>query len=271
MSRPRLHKEIVMPQLLTKPLSWFHPDPGQPRKSFDEAADRALGQSMKEYGQLQPVGAKPDGTLLWGGRRFRAAELVGIKELSVIITDKPLSDSEIRIIQQIENLHRTDLSGYERWLAGSELMHMNPNWQMKDLAEHLKLDPSMVTRLLSPSRCIDEVHEALKAGKIGISDCYAISKLPESEQAALLAHKLHGASRDDLDRQVRKQRNDTPAVKVDHVRIALPNNVAVVLSGNGLGMAEVVTVLSDVLKEAKRAAPQYDVKTFQSMMKDKAR
>jgi len=260
-----------MPQLLTKPLSWFHPDPGQPRKSFDEPADRALGESMLSVGQLQPVGAKGDGTLLWGGRRFRAAQLVGIKELSVIITDKPLSDTEIRIIQQIENLHRTDLSGYERWQAGCELMHMNPNWQMKDLAEHLKLDPSMVTPLLSPSRCIGEVQEALKAGKIGISDCYAISKLPESEQAALLAQKLHGASRDELDRQVRKQRNGPPAVKVDHVRIALPNNVAVALSGSNLGMAEVVSVLSQVLREAKKAAAQYDVKTFQSMMKDRAR
>ena len=182
-----------MPQLLSKPLSWFKSDPSQPRKSFDEESLRALGESMKSVGQLQPVGAKPDGMLLWGGRRIRAAELVGIKELSVIVTEKPLSDSEIRIIQITENHHRADLSGYERWVACIELMSMNPHWQMKNLAENLKLDPSMVTRLLSPSKCIVPVQEALKSGRLGISDCYAISKLAESEQAAILARKLDGA------------------------------------------------------------------------------
>ena len=64
---------------------------------------------------------------------------------------------------------------------------MNPSWQLKDLAEALHLDPSTVTRLLSPSKCIPAVQDALKQGKIGISDCYPISKLPESEQAGLLA------------------------------------------------------------------------------------
>jgi ParB/RepB/Spo0J family partition protein len=92
---------------------------------------------MKALGQLQPVGAKPDGTLLWGERRFRAAQLAGLKELSVIITDRPLSDSEIRLIQLTENMLRADLSGHEKWMACTELMAMNPGWQMKDLAGHL--------------------------------------------------------------------------------------------------------------------------------------
>jgi len=260
-----------MPQLLTKPLSWFHRDPGQPRKDFAESELRLLGESIKQHGQLAPVGALETGRLIWGERRLRAAELVGIKELSVIITDKVLTDSEVRLVQLTENIHRSDLSAYDKWQACAALMAMNPGWQMRDLGDHLKCDPSMVTRLLSPSRCIAQVQAALKAGQIGLSDAYAISKVQESEQAALLARKLDGASRDELDRQVRKQRNGVSTVKVDHVRIALPNNVAVVLSGNGMGMAEVVTVLSDVLKEAKKAAAQYDVKTFQSMMKDRAR
>src|SRR5205085_5498369 len=141
-------------------------------------------------GQLQPGGAKPDGTLLWGERRFRAAPLAGLTELSAIITDRPLSDSDIRLIQLTENMLRADLTGYEKWLACTELMAMNPEWQMKDLAGHLHLDPSMVTRLLSTSKCIEAAQNALREGKIGISDCYAISKLPPAEQASLLAKKL---------------------------------------------------------------------------------
>ena len=60
--------------LTTKPLSIFKTDPKQPRKQFTEADLLSLGASIKNLGQLQPVGgARPDGTLLWGERRYRLA------------------------------------------------------------------------------------------------------------------------------------------------------------------------------------------------------
>ena len=105
--------------LTRKPLSWFKIDKNQPRKSFNDAEDHALGESMQHLGQLQPVGAMADGTLLWGERRYRAAQLVGIGELSVIVTDRVLSDTEIRVIQLSENLHRSSLTD-RRGLSGGE-------------------------------------------------------------------------------------------------------------------------------------------------------
>jgi hypothetical protein len=110
----------------------------------------------------------------------------------------------------------------------------------------------------------------LKAGKVGISDCYAASKLPAKEQAELLRMKLDGASRDALERQSRKKRSKVDAVKLAKVKIALPGKVSVVLSGDTLGMNEVVNVLSDALKEARKAVDVYDVKTWQAMLRDKA-
>ena len=53
-----------MPQLANKPLSWFKANP-QVRKAFDDAELRALGESLKVR-QLQPVLARPDGTLIAG-------------------------------------------------------------------------------------------------------------------------------------------------------------------------------------------------------------
>ena len=43
------------------------------------------------------------------------------------------------------------------------------------------------------------------------------------------------------------------------------------LSGKDLDMSAVVELLADCLKEARKAAEQYDVKTFQAMMHDRAR
>ena len=140
--------------MLTKPLSWFRPDPKQPRKSFSEPELRSLGESMKAHGQFQPVVAKPDGTILCGERRWRAAQLVGMTELTVIIAEKPLSDSEISIIQLTENMLREDLKAIEQVDGLEELARLNPGKNNKELAELLHIDPSMVTRLRSVGRCI---------------------------------------------------------------------------------------------------------------------
>ena len=260
-----------MPQLTQKPLCFLKPDPNQPRRIFDENELRRLGESLR-IKQLQPILAQPDGTIIAGERRYRAALLVGLPMLEVKIADEPLSGSQIKVWQLTENIHRADLSGFEKWLACAELMTINPTWQMKELAENLHLDPSMVTRLLSPSKCIAPWQELLKQGKVGISDCYAASKLDEKDQAELLTLKLSGASRDTIEQVGRKSRNGTAAagVRLSRVKIAI-KGATVVISGNELGMTEVVELLSETLKEARKAAEQYDVKTFQSMMCDKAK
>src|SRR5689334_17253755 len=101
-----------MPQLARKPLSWFKINP-QVRKQFDEADLKQLGESLKVK-QLQPVLARPDGTLIAGERRYRAAMLAGMCDLDAVITEEPLTESQIRVFQLTENMQRENLSGYEQ-------------------------------------------------------------------------------------------------------------------------------------------------------------
>ncbi|QEL18774.1 ParB/RepB/Spo0J family partition protein [Limnoglobus roseus] len=259
-----------MTQFASKPLTWFKTNP-QVRKLFDEAELRLLGESLKVR-QLQPVVAKPDGTLIAGERRFRAAKLAGLATLDVVISEEPLTDSQLRIFQLTENVHRADLTGFEKWQACVELQQLNPQWMAKDLAQHLHLDPSMVTRILSPSKCIVPAQEALAAGKLGISDCYALSKVDEPQQAELLAMKLNGASRDAIEQQGRKRRASTaPAVRLSRVRISLPE-VSIVVTGDGISLDEVIDALAEAGKEAKKAREQsLDVKTWENVMRDRAK
>jgi len=105
---------------------------------------------------------------------------------------------------------------------------------------------------------------------LGISDWAAISKVSEQEQHALLAAKLSGASRDDLERRRKVRNAKSQDVKLSRVKVSLGGN-SVVLTGKDLGMTEVVTLLGEVLKEARKAAEQFDVKTWQAMMRDKAK
>jgi ParB/RepB/Spo0J family partition protein len=259
-------------QLTTKPTTFFKADPNQPRKHFNEMALRALGESLK-IRQNDPVQARPDGSLIDGERRWRAACLVGLEALDVIITAGALTGSQITIVRLTSFFHREDLTAYEKWHACKQLLELNPGWHAKDLAEQLHVDPSMVTRLLSPSRCIPAWQEALQEGRVGISDVYAASKLPESEQAGLLDLKLSGASRDTIERTGRRKRSvDSPAVKVNRVKCLLPSGVQIVVSGDGVSLDQSIEALTQAIKEMKRARDLgYTSKTFAAAMKDKAR
>jgi ParB-like chromosome segregation protein Spo0J len=255
-----------------RPLEWFKPDEKELARHDDPEKIRDLGQDMVANGQLQAVGATEDGRLIWGHGRLLAARSAGIKTLEVKLFPASLSNTQFKLIRAAENLQRKELTGYEKWLLCADLLRDNPTWQLKELAEdHLHLDPSMVTRLLSPSKCVAEVQNALRENKIGISDCYEFSQENAQRQMELLSMKLAGASRNAI-KDARKSRNTkATSVKLSRVKIAMPQGATVVISGNGLSMSGVVELLAETLKEARKAAAQYDVKTFQSMMKDRAK
>jgi len=260
-----------MATLTNKPLNWFHVAP-QARRHFDEAELRQLGESLKVK-QLQPVLAKPTGELIAGERRLRAATLVGLPELQVVITEEPLNETQIKVLQLIENLHRADLRDAEKFSACEELLRLNPGWTNKDLAAHLKLSESTVTKYLSPARCIPEVRKALEAGQVGITACYEISRVPEAQQAELLRLKLSGTSRDGLAEHIRRQKRDAaPQVRVKRIACPLPSGVSIVVTGAELSLDDLIEALADAQKEARKAREQgLDAKTFSAVMRDKAK
>lgn len=259
-----------MPILQTKPLEWFKVKK-QVREHFNEQELRQLGMSLKDR-QLQPVLALSDGTLVAGERRYRAALLVGLDALDVIIADEGMTEAEIKRWQLVENMQRENLTGYEQWINSYELLTMN-QWQLKDLAEALGITPASATRIMSPSKTTKEWQEALKEGKVTISDCYAASKVEKSEQNSMLALKLNGASRDDLETEGRKRRNgNKDTVKTSRIRCDISCGMAVTLTGINIGLHEFIEALGEALRDARKARDSgLDVKTFVCVQRDKAK
>ncbi len=244
----------------------------QARQTFDQSALMELADSLVT-GQLQPIGVLSDYTLIWGERRLRAALLKKeITHLWAAVFNQEVSESEFLLMRAAENFQRADLSESEKCRTCEELCEANPQWQLQDLAGHLHLSPATITKYLSPSRCIREVREALEAGRIGISVCYEISRVPAEQQGELLSLKLSGASRDAIVQAGRKSRNgNSPAVRLSRVKIAMPQGATVVISGKKVSMAEVVELLTETLKEARKAAEHFDVRTWEKMMADKSK
>jgi ParB/RepB/Spo0J family partition protein len=260
-------------QIVTKPIEWFRPDPNQPRKDFDQEALKALGLSMQEHGQLGPVGVRPDGVLIWGERRYRAALAVGIKTLQAIITDREMSDAEIRMIQLVENTHRVDLRPAEKAHALAEIQKLN-GWNNKELGQHVQMEPSLVGRYLSLFNCIPSVQE--KADKIGVSAWYSISIVPPEEQQSLLDMYLSGIPRDQIasiSRQKRTAPNGTgDKERAARVRVNMPTGIQIVVSGESITFDQVIDALQQAARSAKSARDQnIDTKGWAAMMKDQAR
>ncbi len=111
----------------------IRPNPFQPRSDFDEAGLKALSESIRQYGVLQPLTvtrveeAKEDGgitsfyELIAGERRLRASKMAGLERVPVTIRsgeEQNLVKLELAII---ENVQREDLNAIDRARAFNRL------------------------------------------------------------------------------------------------------------------------------------------------------
>ena len=184
-----------------KELGFFHPDPDQPRKDFDLEDLCRLATSLQKK-QHVPVIARKNGTLVDGERRWRAASLNGKPtHLEAILLDDSVTEAEVRSIQLVIALHRADLKPWELYCGCVEWRKHHPDATARELAQEIDFTESYLTKVLSLDKGIPAVKDAAREGKLGVGDWYVITQAPAAEQAALLAAKLNGATRADLQAQ----------------------------------------------------------------------
>jgi ParB family chromosome partitioning protein len=98
------------------PLASIEPNPGQPRKKFEDGSLHRLQESIRENGVMQPIVVRPRGNgmyeIIAGERRWRAAQAVNLLEIPAAIHD--LDDQTAAEWSLIENLQREDLNPIER-------------------------------------------------------------------------------------------------------------------------------------------------------------
>jgi len=233
---------------------------------------KALAQSWLER-PVHDIVVCPSGKVVDGHRRLIGLELLRETEVEVLITDQELDDKAVLEVGLTTAIHRADLSGFDKFRACVKLLELNPGWQNQELARCVKLDPSTVTRLLSPSKCVAEVVEALRENKIAISDAYEISKAVDREdQLRLLSLKNAGASREVLAAQGRKQRAaDKPTVRTSKIKVPLVSGPVVTVSGDEITLEEAIDAAGEAVKQMKAAvAKGLNAKTAMNVWRDMA-
>ena len=260
-------------EVVVKSITWFILL-DQVRKQATDAEDLLLADNIRQYGILQPLGARHDGKLVWGHRRLRAAIAAGLKEVPTVVLHKDMTEGEYLTLQMLENVSRIDLKPIELWEGCVRLLEANKGWQFKDLAKALSLDPGQITRIMSPSKAIPAVVEALRAESIPLASVYAITKGDSAEeQTRLLSLALSGMGRDGLEKEVKKSRTvKDPAVKLARIRCPLNSGAVVVVSGPEMDLETYIQALSSALDMARKSSrDSLDIKTAERVWKDRSK
>ena len=215
----------------------------QPRKHFDETALAELAASIKRYGIVQPLVVTPakNGTyaIIAGERRWRAAQLAGLKEVPAIVrTHQELEQLEIAII---ENVQRVDLSPLEQ-AASIERLHREFGIAYEEIAARLGKASSTLNNIVRLLQLPEDAADALAQDKISEGHARAILALkatPE-KQATLLALILknnwsvreaeryvasHKAGEQDEQKVHARVNTETPATKALSKKIGSPVHI----------------------------------------------
>ena len=169
----------------TLPLREIEPDPGQPRKTFDDETLAELSASIAEHGLLQPIAVRPKPSggylIVAGERRWRASRMAGLTEVPVIVKD--VTDEQAMELALVENLQREDLDPVEEAAGIRELM-TRCDLTQEQAARKLGKSRSALANSLRLLSLPETVLELLKSGFINTGHAKVVLGLPTPELQA---------------------------------------------------------------------------------------
>ena len=167
-------------------------NPYQPRTAFRREEIEGLAQSIKSVGLIQPpvvkrVAGGGGYELISGERRFRAAELAGMKTIPVIIRDD--QDHFSAEAALVENIQRVDLNPLEIARALARLAEEFGH-QQEQLAERVGKNRSTVANYLRLLLLPRKIQESLSSGEITMGHAKAILSVEGFEKQLLLHEQV---------------------------------------------------------------------------------
>lgn len=171
-------------------LSRIHPCPFQPRKDFSDDSLRELADSIREQGIVQPliVRAKDDQfELIAGERRWRAAQIVGLADVPVIVREA--DDRTVLELALIENLQRENLNPLEEALGYSQLIDQFRLTQ-EEAATKVGRSRAVVANALRLLKLPSEVQIFVRDGRLSVGHAKVILGLPRAEDQKIAAETI---------------------------------------------------------------------------------
>ena len=172
--------------ILQVPLEDLVPGQYQPRNKMHKDTLEELSKSIKAQGVLQPILARKKASkgyeIVVGERRWRAAQLAGLKTIPTIV--KELNNDEAAKIALIENLQREDLNAMDQ-ARGLQRLQIEFNLSQQDLASSVGKSRPTITNLLRLTKLSSVAQELLESGRIEMGHARALLTIEENLQKVL--------------------------------------------------------------------------------------
>jgi ParB family chromosome partitioning protein len=165
-------------------------NPRQPRQVFDEEALTELSHSIKEFGVLQPIVVRPQGSgfeLVMGERRLRAAIAAGLDTIPAIVRET--ADEAMLRDALLENIHRAQLNPLEEAAAYQQLLQ-EFGVTHEELASKIGRSRSQVSNTIRLMNLSVPVQRRVAAGVLSAGHARALLGLEDRDQQDELASRI---------------------------------------------------------------------------------
>ena len=191
---------------LVIPLNKIRNNAEQPRRSFDNEKIAELAESIKHHGIIQPLilmKENDDYVIIAGERRWRAAKMVGLKEVPAIIMD--VTDKEVLELSLIENIQRQDLNPLEEALAYKKLID-NFKFTQEELSKRIGKSRTAITNCIRLINLDDRVKEYIIQGVLSEGHGRALLAIDDGDLQYAIAKKVidESLSVRELERLIKK-------------------------------------------------------------------
>ncbi len=162
-------------------LGRIHPCPFQPRKDFTPAALQELADSIKEQGIVQPLIVRDKGDhyeLIAGERRWRAAQLLKLAEVPVIVREA--DDRTVLELALIENLQRENLNPIEEAHGYAQLIEQFQLGQ-EEVSVKVGKGRATVANALRLLKLAPDIQMHIREGRLSVGHAKVILGLPGPE------------------------------------------------------------------------------------------
>lgn len=191
----------------------LQPGESQPRTQMSEEGLSELADSIRQQGIISPIIVRKTLAgkyeIIAGERRFRAAKLVGLLDVPVIIRE--VDDRQALAMALIENIQREDLNPLEE-AVGIQRLIEECSYTHEQAAEAIGRSRTTATNLLRLLNLTDEVKAMLMEGALEMGHARALLALEAGEQI-LVAKEIvaRGLSVRQTEELVKKHKDKQPA------------------------------------------------------------
>jgi ParB family chromosome partitioning protein len=170
----------------TLPLSRLQPGKYQPRTRMNAEALSELADSIRAQGLMQPILVRAIAgdrfEIIAGERRYRAAQMVGLTDVPVLVKNVP--DESALAMALIENIQREDLNPLEE-AQGVQRLIREFAFTHEQAAQAIGRSRSATSNLLRLLNLASPVQEMLLGGQLDMGHARALLAVDAATQVQL--------------------------------------------------------------------------------------